>query len=211
MGRVGADIKMGLGPNLTLETAINPDFGQVEADPAEVNLTAFETRFPEKRPFFLEGAQPVQHRPPELLLLAPHRRAADRARGRRLRRLSRMPTTILAAAKLTGRLPSKTSIGFIAAVTDDEDGGGGEPGPRRHARDRRGAAHLSRRRPRAAGVRPGRLDRRRHRQLDAPRPGGGQPAGRPLHPQCPCASAATRCCGSRAASTSFAPRAAARS
>ena len=56
-GRVGADIKMGLGPNLTLETAINPDFGQVEADPAEVNLTAFETRFPEKRPFFLEGAQ----------------------------------------------------------------------------------------------------------------------------------------------------------
>ena len=56
-GRVGADVKMGLGPNLTLETAINPDFGQVEADPAEVNLTAFETRFPEKRPFFLEGAQ----------------------------------------------------------------------------------------------------------------------------------------------------------
>ena len=48
---------MGLGPNLTLETAINPDFGQVEADPAEVNLTAFETRFPEKRPFFVEGAQ----------------------------------------------------------------------------------------------------------------------------------------------------------
>ncbi|MGH9383241.1 MAG: DUF5916 domain-containing protein [Vicinamibacterales bacterium] len=42
-GRVGADIKMGLGPNLTLETTINPDFGQVEADPAEVNLTAFET------------------------------------------------------------------------------------------------------------------------------------------------------------------------
>ena len=44
------------GPNLTLEATINPDFGQVEADPAEVNLTAFETRFPERRPFFLEGA-----------------------------------------------------------------------------------------------------------------------------------------------------------
>ena len=55
-GRVGADVKMGLGPNLTLEATINPDFGQVEADPAEVNLTAFETRFPERRPFFLEGA-----------------------------------------------------------------------------------------------------------------------------------------------------------
>ena len=56
VGRVGADVKMGLGPNLTLEATINPDFGQVEADPAEVNLTAFETRFPERRPFFLEGA-----------------------------------------------------------------------------------------------------------------------------------------------------------
>lgn len=55
-GRVGRDVKMGLGPNLTLEATINPDFGQVEADPAGVNLTAFETRSPERRPFFLEGA-----------------------------------------------------------------------------------------------------------------------------------------------------------
>ena len=49
-GRIGADVKMGLGPNLTLEATINPDFGQVEADPAEVNLTAFETRFPNAGP-----------------------------------------------------------------------------------------------------------------------------------------------------------------
>jgi hypothetical protein len=47
---------MGLGPNLTLETAINPDFGQVEVDPAVINLSAVETFFPEKRPFFLENA-----------------------------------------------------------------------------------------------------------------------------------------------------------
>ncbi|MBI1875342.1 MAG: hypothetical protein HYS05_15850 [Acidobacteria bacterium] len=53
--RGGADMKLGLGPNLTLETTMNPDFGQVEADPAEVNVTAFDTRFPEKRPFFAEG------------------------------------------------------------------------------------------------------------------------------------------------------------
>ena len=53
--RVGADVKMGLGPNLTLDLTVNPDFGQVEADPAEVNLTAFETFFPERRPFFIEG------------------------------------------------------------------------------------------------------------------------------------------------------------
>ena len=54
-GRVGADMKVGLGSNLTLEATINPDFGQIEADPAEVNLTVFETIFDERRPFFIEG------------------------------------------------------------------------------------------------------------------------------------------------------------
>jgi hypothetical protein len=53
--RLGADLNLGLTPNLTLSATINPDFGQVEADPAVVNLTAFETFFPEKRPFFTEG------------------------------------------------------------------------------------------------------------------------------------------------------------
>jgi hypothetical protein len=53
---VGLDVMYGLGPNLTLTATINPDFGQVEVDPAVVNLSAFETFFPERRPFFLEGA-----------------------------------------------------------------------------------------------------------------------------------------------------------
>lgn len=53
--RTGADIKMRLGSGLTLDATINPDFGQVEADPAVVNLTAYETFFSERRPFFLEG------------------------------------------------------------------------------------------------------------------------------------------------------------
>ena len=53
---VGADLKYGLSSNLTLDATINPDFGQVEADPAQLNLTAFETFFEERRPFFLEGA-----------------------------------------------------------------------------------------------------------------------------------------------------------
>ena len=53
--RAGGDLKYGLGPNLTLDATINPDFGQVEADPAVVNLTAFETIFEERRPFFIEG------------------------------------------------------------------------------------------------------------------------------------------------------------
>lgn len=52
---LGGDIKIGLGSNLSLDATINPDFGQVEVDPAVVNLSAFETYFDEKRPFFIEG------------------------------------------------------------------------------------------------------------------------------------------------------------
>jgi hypothetical protein len=119
-GRVGADVKMGLGPNLTLETAINPDFGQVEADPAEVNLTAFETRFPEKRPFFLEGAQLFNIGHPNFYY---SRRIGSRPIGPATGDYVDYPdsNSIMVAAKLTGRLQSKTSIGFLAAATDDED------------------------------------------------------------------------------------------
>ena len=56
-GAAGLDLKWGLTSNLTVSATVNPDFGQVEVDPAVVNLTAFETFFPEKRPFFLEGSQ----------------------------------------------------------------------------------------------------------------------------------------------------------
>src|SRR5439155_13275588 len=52
----GGDVRYGLPGGLTLTGTINPDFGQVEVDPAVVNLSAFETFFPEKRPFFLEGS-----------------------------------------------------------------------------------------------------------------------------------------------------------
>ena len=119
-GRVGADLKMGLGPNLTLETAINPDFGQVEADPAEVNLTAFATRFPEKRPFFTEGAQLFNIGHPNFYY---SRRIGARPIGPAVGDYVEYPNqnTIIAAAKLTGRLQSGTSLGFIGAVTDDED------------------------------------------------------------------------------------------
>ncbi len=53
---IGADIKMGIGTNLTLNAAVNPDFGQVEIDPAVINLSDVETFFYEKRPFFVEGS-----------------------------------------------------------------------------------------------------------------------------------------------------------
>ena len=85
--RAGLDFKMGLGPNLTLTATVNPDFGQVEADPAEVNLSAFETIFPERRPFFTEGQQNLQGNGPPYYYsrrigAAPaegHQQAADRA------------------------------------------------------------------------------------------------------------------------------------
>jgi hypothetical protein len=57
---IGGDIKFGLGSNMMLDVTVNPDFGQVEADPAVLNLTAFETFFAEKRPFFIEGADIFQ-------------------------------------------------------------------------------------------------------------------------------------------------------
>ena len=52
----GADVKYGITSNLTLDATVNPDFGQVEADPSVVNLSAFETFFNERRPFFVEGS-----------------------------------------------------------------------------------------------------------------------------------------------------------
>ena len=110
--RVGADVKMGIGTNLTLDATVNPDFGQVEADPAEVNLSAFETRFSEKRPFFTEGAQLLNINHPNFFY---SRRIGARPRGAATGDFVDYPSssTILAAAKLTGRLPSKTSIGIL--------------------------------------------------------------------------------------------------
>ena len=118
-GRVGLDFKMGLGPNLTLEATVNPDFGQVEADPAEVNLSAFETFFGERRPFFVEGSQ---------LLSGPvnnyfySRRIGAPLSGDVSADFVDYPstTTILGAAKMTGRLASKTSVGLLGAVTGEE-------------------------------------------------------------------------------------------
>jgi hypothetical protein len=118
-GRVGLDTKLGLGSNLTLEATVNPDFGQVEADPAEVNLTAFETFFTERRPFFVEGAN----------LLNPNddnwfysRRIGATPLGPASGEFVDYPTTstILGAAKLTGRMSSGLSIGMLGAVTGEE-------------------------------------------------------------------------------------------
>jgi hypothetical protein len=118
-GRMGLDAKTALGSSLTLDATVNPDFGQVEADPAEVNLSAFETFFEERRPFFTEGSEMVrgngaQYFYPRRIGAAPHGSATgdfvDMPRN----------STILGAAKLTGRLPSRLSIGAVTAVTAAE-------------------------------------------------------------------------------------------
>jgi hypothetical protein len=117
--RAGADVKIGIGSSLTLEATVNPDFGQVEADPAEVNLSAFETFFEERRAFFVEGANLVNGNVNNYFysrrIGAPPTADADGE-------FAEYPatTTILAAGKLTGRLKSGSSIGLLAAITDDE-------------------------------------------------------------------------------------------
>ncbi len=118
-GRVGGDIKLGLGPNLTLDGTVNPDFGQVEADPAVVNLTAFESVFEERRPFFTEGRQLLEGIGPRYFY---SRRIGAPPHGTAPGDSVDAPewTTILGAAKLTGRLPSRTSIGALFAVTAEE-------------------------------------------------------------------------------------------
>lgn len=117
--RVGADLKMGLGSNLTLDATINPDFGQVEADPAEVNLTAYETFFDEKRPFFIEGSQLFDNIGPEFFY---SRRIGAPPHGFAEGDFRDVPdnTTIISAAKLTGRLNSGLSIGVLTALTSRE-------------------------------------------------------------------------------------------
>src|SRR5688572_16808623 len=126
----GADVKYGLSSNLTLNATINPDFGQVEADPSVLNLSAFEQFFEERRPFFLEGSG----------ILTFNTSCGDIDTGCTglfySRRVGRSPqlsgvygdarsavnTTILGASKLTGRLGKGLSLGFLDAITQREVG-----------------------------------------------------------------------------------------
>ncbi|HET7462960.1 MAG TPA: DUF5916 domain-containing protein [Longimicrobium sp.] len=117
--RAGADVKVGLGPNLTLDATVNPDFGQVEADPAEVNLSAFETFFSEKRPFFIEGSDLLSGGGAGYFY---SRRIGAAPHGLADGDYVDVPSssTILGAAKLTGRLPSGLSVGVLGALTARE-------------------------------------------------------------------------------------------
>jgi hypothetical protein len=128
-GSIGLDAKYALRPGLTVTATVNPDFGQVEADPAVVNLDAFETFFQERRPFFVEGSGTFQFNvdcndgactglfysrrigraPQGAAALDDHEYAT-----------SPVAATILGAAKLSGRI-GRFSIGALSAVTAAED------------------------------------------------------------------------------------------
>jgi len=119
-GRTGGDLKIGIGPNLTLDATVNPDFGQVEADPAVVNLSVFEAIFPERRPFFTEGSQLFDTRGAEYFFsrriggppsFTPSADFVDEEQN----------TSILGASKLTGRLQSGLSVGGLFAATANEN------------------------------------------------------------------------------------------
>lgn len=126
---VGADLKYGITTDLTLDVTINPDFGQVEADPAQVNLTAFETFFPERRPFFVEGSNIFTFRfsegdgdmAGEGLFYS--RRIGRAPRGRAGAPYADSPeqTRILGAAKLSGKTRSGWTIGVLHALTRSEE------------------------------------------------------------------------------------------
>ncbi|MGH7502639.1 MAG: DUF5916 domain-containing protein [Longimicrobiales bacterium] len=120
-GGAGMDLKYRVTSSMTLDATINPDFGQVELDPAVVNLSAFETSFDEKRPFFVEGADIFRFN--ELRLFYS-------------RRIGRPPqgslpdgtvhsnrpdnSTILGAAKLSGQTANGWNIGVVNALTSEE-------------------------------------------------------------------------------------------
>jgi len=128
---LGADLRYGLSSSISLNATVNPDFGQVEADPAVLNLSVFETFFEERRPFFVEGNTIFQTpyvdivgvdnlfqlfysrrigKQPGLFSPPPDSTVIDQPES----------TTILGATKLSGKTASKTSFGIMEAVTANE-------------------------------------------------------------------------------------------
>jgi Domain of unknown function (DUF5916)/Carbohydrate family 9 binding domain-like len=126
---LGFDTKYRVTPALTLTATVNPDFGQVEADPAVVNLTAFETFFAERRPFFVEGSGTyrfdIDCSDGQCTGLFYSRRIGRQPRGEPELpdeggfAVTPLQSTIIGAGKLTGRV-GKFSIGALTAATQEE-------------------------------------------------------------------------------------------
>lgn len=127
----GVDGKIGLTNDFTLNFTINPDFGQIEADPSEVNLTAFETFFEEKRPFFIEGRNITSfqitgggnpYSDDNLFYSRRIGRSPHHHPKLENDEYARIPdnTTILGAVKLTGKTQNGVSVGVMHSITAPE-------------------------------------------------------------------------------------------
>ena len=121
-GAIGLDLKAHLTQALTLDAALAPDFAQVEADQVVLNLTTFETFYPEKRPFFLEGTD-VFATPVHLLYTRRIGRAppAPALRDREQLVDAADPATIYGAAKVVGRVGGGLDVGLLSALTGRDD------------------------------------------------------------------------------------------
>lgn len=131
---VGGDVKYLLTSNLTLNATLNPDFGQVEVDPAVLNLSAYETYYDEKRPFFVEGRSAFSFSGSRCMFCSNNQSLS----AFYTRRIGRPPqldgyvqdrsvyadtpenTKILGAAKITGRTGSGYTIGILDALSNQE-------------------------------------------------------------------------------------------
>ena len=120
----GLDAKVGISSDFTLDLSVNPDFGQVEADPSVLNLTSFETFYEEKRPFFLEGNDVFDFEMDGDIPYYSRRIGSAPVFSNPYGNwsLSNLPnfTTILGAAKLTGKSKKGLSVGLVEGLTSSK-------------------------------------------------------------------------------------------
>ena len=119
-GNAGLDAKIGITSNFTVDFTVNPDFGQVEADPSEMNITAFESYFDEKRPFFLEGKNIFNYQFDDLNLF--YSRRIGQKPSYQPDSILKYPdfTSIISAEKFSGKTAKGLSIGVIHSITASE-------------------------------------------------------------------------------------------
>lgn len=123
-GSIGLDAKIGLTSNFTADVTINPDFGQVESDPSEMNLSAFETFYDEKRPFFLEGKNIFNYDFDGMNLFYSRRIGQSPSYYPELKDGEYMKypdnTSILSAVKISGKSANGFSMGILQSITNKE-------------------------------------------------------------------------------------------
>jgi hypothetical protein len=123
-GNIGLDAKIGLSSNFTADVTINPDFGQVESDPSTMNLTAFETFYDEKRPFFLEGKNIFNFEFDDLSIFYTRRIGHAPSYEPTLadNQFMKYPsnTSILSAVKFSGKTSKGLSVGVLQSITNNE-------------------------------------------------------------------------------------------